>query len=98
MYARVITAQNQPGKVDEAVQMYRESMLPEARQQPGFKGALMLVDRSTGKGISITLWQTEADAQASGAGSAYLQTQIAKAASLLAAAPIIETYEVAVQE
>jgi heme-degrading monooxygenase HmoA len=98
MYARVITAQNQPGKVDEAVQIYRESMLPEARQQPGFKGAMMLVDRSTGKGTSITLWQTVADGQASGTGSAYLQAQIAKAASLLAAAPIVETYEVSIQE
>src|SRR5712691_10961869 len=98
MYARVITAQNQPGKVDEAVQIYRESLLPQARQQPGFKGAMMLVDHTTGKGTSITLWQTQADAQTSGTGSAYLQAQIAKAASLLAAAPIVETYEVSIQE
>ncbi len=98
MHARVVTVQYQPGKVDEAVQLYRESMLPEARQQRGFQGTMALVDRSTGKAISITLWQTEADAQASGAGSAYLQAQIAKVASHFAAAPIVETYEVAVQE
>ncbi len=98
MHARVVTVLYQPGKVDEAVQLYRESMLPEARQQRGFQGTMALVDRSTGKAISITLWQTEADAQASGAGSAYLQAQIAKVASLFAAAPVIETYEVVVQE
>ncbi len=98
MHARVITSQFQPGKADEVVQIYRESMLPEARQQRGFKGVMFLVDHSTSKAISITLWQTEADAQASGATSPYLQAQIAKAPSLLAAAPVIETYEVALQE
>lgn len=98
MYARVGTVQYQPGKQDEGIQLYRESILPEARQQRGFKGAMGLVDRSTGKAISITLWETEADAQVSGTGSAYLQAQLAKFASLLAAAPVVETYEVAVQE
>ena len=98
MHARVITVQYQSGKMDEAMQLYRESILPETRQQSGFKGAMALVDRSTGKGISITLWQTEANAQASGESSAYLQAQLAKIASLFAAAPSIEMYEVAFQE
>jgi len=98
MHARVGTIQFQPGKLDEGIQIYRESILPEARQQSGFKGAMGLVDRSTGKSLSITLWETEADAQASGTGSAYLQAQLAQFASLLAAAPVFETYEVAVQE
>jgi len=57
-----------------------------------------LVDRSADKGISITLWQSEADARASGAGSAHMQGQVAKFASIFAAAPSIETYEVVVQE
>ena len=98
MYARVVTGQYQPGKLDEGEQIYRESILPEARQQPGFKGALGLVDRSSGKAISISFWQTEANAQASGVSSSYGQAQMAKIASLLAAAPLIETYEVAAQE
>ena len=77
--------------------MYRESILPEARRQPGFKGAIGLVDRSSGKAISITFWQTAADAQASGVSSSYGQAQLAKVASLFAAAPGIEMYEVVVQ-
>ncbi len=98
MHARVVTTQYQPGKVDEATQIFRESILPETRQQAGFQGVMALVDRSTDKFISISLWQTEADAQATGASSSYLQAQLAKAASLFAAAPVIETYEVVVQE
>src|SRR2546430_11338028 len=98
MHARLMIAQYRPGKADEGMQMYRESVLPEARQQRGFKGAMALLDRSTDKGMSITLWETEADAQASGTSTPYLQEQLARVASLLAAAPVVETYEVTVQE
>ena len=98
MYARVVIGQYQPGTVDEGFQILRESILPETRQQPGFKGILGLEDRSTDKAMAISLWQTEADAQASGASSNYLQAQLAKVASLFAAAPVIETYEVGIQE
>ena len=98
MHARAVTVQFQPGKVDEGTQIYRESILPETRQQVGFRGVMALLDRSTDKAIAITLWETEADARASGEGSAYMQAQIAKVASLSAAAPVIETYKVIVQE
>ena len=97
MYARTITVQYQPGKIDDGLQIYREA-LKETRQQPGFKEVLGLVDRSANKGISITLWESEADALASGAGSANMQSQLAKFASVFDAAPLFETYEVAVQE
>lgn len=98
MHAQVVTIQYQPGKVDEAIQILRESILPETRQQAGFKGIMALADRSTDKAMAISLWQTEADAQASGASSSYLQAQLAKVASLSAKAPVIETYEVGIQE
>ncbi len=99
MYARVVTGQFKPGTLDdEAIDLFRDSAMPEIKQQQGFKGALLLRDSNTGKGITITLWETEADAQASGVGSAHLQAQFAKVASLFAAAPVTETYEVALQE
>ena len=97
MYARVITIQYQPDKMEEGLQMYRE-VLAAAKQQPGFKGILGLIDREVSKAISITLWETATEAQASGAGSAYFQTQSTKFASVLAAAPMIDTYEVVLQE
>ena len=52
MHARVSTAQYQLDKLEEGIQIYRESVLPEMRQQPGFKGVMALVDRSTGKASS----------------------------------------------
>jgi len=98
MYARVNTMQYQPGKVDEVFQIFRESILTETRRQAGFQGVTVLLDREADKAVVITLWQTEADARASGPGSSYMQTQQSKAASFFAAAPIIEIYEVALQE
>jgi heme-degrading monooxygenase HmoA len=97
MYARLATIELHPAFLDEAVQMFRDSVVPDARQQPGFQGALALVDRSAHKAISITLWQTEAEAQASATGG-HLQAQINKFASHLTAPPVVETFEVVVQE
>ncbi len=97
MYARVITAQYQPGKVDEAIQRYHEMILPEARQHKGFTGAMYLVDRSSDQAIGISLWQTEADLQASEERMAALGAEMAKVTSL-AGAPRREMFEVVYQE
>ena len=64
MNARVVTFQLHPGKTEEAVRIYRDSIIPAAKQQSGFKGARLLTDSNTGKGISISLWETEADLKA----------------------------------
>jgi hypothetical protein len=40
MYARVVTVQYQPGKIDEGLQIFLNSIMPAARQQPGYKGRL----------------------------------------------------------
>ena len=98
LYARVITAQFQPGTFDEAVALFRDTTIPALKQLSGFKGALLLSDSTTHKGMTITLWETEANALASGVGSAHLQAQFAKVASMVTAAPLTETYEVVLQE
>jgi len=96
MYARVTTTQTQPGKTEEAIRIYRDSVVPAAKQQQGFKGVFLLTDPNTGKGLSITLWETEADMRA-GETSGYYQEQIAKFAPVLAGPPTRESYEVSVQ-
>lgn len=96
MYARVTTLQVQPGRIDEGIQLFRDSILPTAKQQQGFKEALQLVDRKNNKTLVITLWETEADLIA-GETSGYYHEQLAKAAHLLAGPPAREAYEVSVQ-
>ncbi len=96
MYARVLTVQVLPGRVDEGIRIYRDSVVPAAKQQQGFKGLYDLIDRNTGKCLSIALWDSEADMLA-GEASGYLREQIAKVGATLAAPPTTEHYEVAVQ-
>lgn len=90
MFARVITVHAQPGKIDEAAAVYRDSIIPAAKQQKGFGGAMLLTDPVTGKSISVTLWETEADQKASEA-SGYVSQQLAKIVPLLAGPPVRES-------
>ncbi|HLE29970.1 MAG TPA: antibiotic biosynthesis monooxygenase [Anaerolineales bacterium] len=96
MHARVVTVQVQPGKIEETIRIYRDSVVPAAKEQKGFKGALLLTDPNTGKGVSVTLWETEADLKA-GEASGYYQEQIAKFGAVFAAPPAREAYEVSLQ-
>jgi heme-degrading monooxygenase HmoA len=96
MYARVTISQILPGKVDKAIGIYRNSVVPAAKKQKGFKGTWMLTDRKTGKGISITLWETKADMTA-GESSGFYQQQVAKFKDVFGAPPVREQYEVTVQ-
>lgn len=95
MNARVTIVQILPGTLDQAVGLYRDSVVPAAKQQTGCRGVYLLTDRSTGKGLSITLWETEAD-MAAGESSGYYQQQLAKFKDVFGAPPVREAYEVSV--
>jgi hypothetical protein len=60
MYARVATFESDPSKVDDAIQMVRGEV--ESGETPeGLEGAkmMMLVNRETGKGVGITIFDSE---------------------------------------
>jgi len=59
MYARLTTTPISPYRMEEAINLARDTTLPAASQQPGFKGYLMLVDRSAGTALTITFWMTK---------------------------------------
>ena len=96
MYARVSITQSQPGKADEVFRIYRDSVVPAAKQQKGFKGLYVLGDRKTGKGLTISLWETEADMTA-GETSGFYQQQVAKFKDVVSGPTVREAYEVGVQ-
>lgn len=93
MHARVTTVHMRSDKVDEAISIYRDFVIPAAQQQRGFRGAQLLTDRATGKGISVTLWDSEADMIA-GEASGYFQEQLARFKDIFSAAPVRDQYEV----
>jgi quinol monooxygenase YgiN len=95
MFARVTTVNIQPEMMGEAITIFRDNIDPAAKQQTGCTGGYLLTDQETGKAISISLWETEADMLA-GEKNEYLQEQVAKVAHLLTARPTTEHYEVSV--
>ena len=97
MYARITTTQFSPYRLEEAIHIARERTVPAAQQQPGFKGYLMLVDRSTGKGLTITLWEGEEDRLLTCPESAYYREAIGQIVPLLTEAPSVEDLELVIQ-
>jgi quinol monooxygenase YgiN len=92
MYARIITANVQPDKLDEFPKAFSELVLPDASQEPGFKGIYVMRDPAQNKITALVLWETEADAQASIQG--FQQRRLPKMAPYLAGQPTAETLEV----
>jgi hypothetical protein len=60
MHARIATFESDPAKVDDAISMVR-AQVESGETPPGLEGAkmLMLVNRETGKGVGITLFESE---------------------------------------
>jgi hypothetical protein len=60
MYARIATFESDAAKIDDAIQMVRGEV--ESGETPaGLEGAkmLMLINRETGKGLGVTLFESE---------------------------------------
>jgi heme-degrading monooxygenase HmoA len=94
MYARVVAAQAQLDKLDEAIEIY-QSMEATWQQQKGFQGANFLINRDSGNIISISTWATRVDLDATEA-SGWYQEQVTKFSKTWVAPPTREIYEVAV--
>jgi hypothetical protein len=60
MYARVATFESDPSNVDEAISLVRTEV-ESGETPPGLEGAkmLMLVDRQSGRGLGVTLFESE---------------------------------------
>lgn len=96
-YARVTVTQMKPEKLDDAVKIYQESVVAEAKKQKGYRGVILLSDYKTGKGYSIAIWNSEEDAIAN-EQSGYYKGQVDKFKDIMTAKPVREGYTVTVQE
>ena len=96
MHARVTLVQGAPEKADDGISQFKELAVPLIKDAAGFKGALLLADRQSGKGLSITLWETEDDMKATEEAVRGAREETAR--SMGGQAPVVESYEVAVYE
>ena len=96
-FARLTMVQIKMDKLDETVKIFDESVTPSMKSQKGYRGAYLLTDRNTGKGVAITLWDSEEDAIAN-EQSGYYQEQLSKFKDFFTAPPVREGYEVSIQD
>ncbi len=96
MFARVSTFQGSADQTAEGIRVAREQILPVARLHDGFKGIFILFDRESGRSLSVTLWETEEDMQASEEAALRARTESAEAAGEVVVG--VERYEVVLKE
>jgi len=96
LHARVVSMEMLPINVGEAVRIYQDRVVPAAREQEGFRGALMLTDPVTGEGLSISLWNSEEDMHASEA-SGFYHRKLSELEAFLISTPVRKHYEVSAQ-
>jgi heme-degrading monooxygenase HmoA len=92
MYANIATLTLRPGATDEGAAIMRDIVQPRLKDQPGFRGWLVLGDGEVTV-LSVSLWETEADLRAAG-GSDLVRDAMAGLAPLLAGAPTRQSYRV----
>ncbi len=95
MYARHVTTYVKMDKMDEALKIFEDSVIPEGKAQEGYVGIYLLTNKETGKIVSITLWNTQEDAIAN-EESGYYQRQVEKFNDVTTQPPIKEEYDVTI--
>jgi heme-degrading monooxygenase HmoA len=100
MIARATIAEIDPVRmsVDEAVDLFRDSVLPALHEQPGYEGVYVLVSPE-GQALVLTFWESEdaADAGLAG-GRSFYREQVEKFVTIYASPPGRETYDVVLAE
>ncbi len=61
MYAAVGVVYSQPENIEAELRSVEQFAIPVLKKAKGFKHVYALVDRETGKGYSISIWNSEDD-------------------------------------
>jgi heme-degrading monooxygenase HmoA len=93
MFVRASTVIADPSKADDATRFYTDQMVPAIKETPGFVGALLMIDRATGKSLGLTFWDTKDALQASEDTANKLRSQ--GVSQVEAQPPTVERFEVA---
>ncbi len=91
MYARVSTYEVPAGAYDQATRGFEEQPIENAE---GFSGGYLLVDRESGKALSITMWESKEALDRSAERANQMRSQVMEGAS--GQTTDVRSYEVAV--
>ncbi|MBK7106877.1 MAG: antibiotic biosynthesis monooxygenase [Ignavibacteriae bacterium] len=93
MYARMTTFYLHVKSMEHATKVYQESIIPAAKNQPGFLRAFFLTNSNAGKFVAITIWDNIEHALAN-QKSGYYQAQIDKFNDFMIDKPDVEGFSV----
>ncbi|MGH2827852.1 MAG: hypothetical protein ACRDKF_12890 [Actinomycetota bacterium] len=95
MQARISTVEGDPGKIDDAIKIINEKIMPALKELDGFMAVNFLVDRSAGKLVAVAFYESEAALEGSVEAVKPMRTVVAEAMS----GQVIgtESYELAAQ-
>ena len=82
--------------IDDAVQMFREEVLPQLRHEEAYNGTFVLANPD-GKALLLTFWETEAAAEAQ-AETGFYAEQLARFAAIFRSPPGRDRYAVVVAD
>ncbi|HEV2546434.1 MAG TPA: hypothetical protein VGU20_03795 [Stellaceae bacterium] len=92
MFARVMSAELTKDLIDEAAAEWHVHITPF--KQSGLERAYMLVDRATGKYLSITIWESEAAQRANATSPGQIAGRRAMTEKYFRAPPEAAGYEI----
>ena len=93
MHVRVTTIQMDPQRIDEAVRQLEERDVPMFRTLDGFRGFTVVADRSSGKVLGTSYWDSEDQMRASEDAVVESRRRAAETGGS-SAAPQVELFEV----
>lgn len=93
MYARSTMLRGRPESVDQGITYLRDEVLPLCRELSGCLGLSMIVDRSSGRCIATTSWDSRESMQAS---STRLQPVRQRAVDIMGGTHEVTEWEIAV--
>ena len=96
MFARLVRFEVNIDKINEVIDIYKNSVVPSTKSDKGRKKGYLLIDRNSGKGIGLSMWETETDAIANEKSGKH-QEQLNKFKDIFTAPPVREGYVVSVQ-
>jgi heme-degrading monooxygenase HmoA len=94
MHARVSYLDAEQDKVDDVLGQVESDIVPSMKDQDGFKGFTVLVERSSGRLMAISFWDSEDAMKASEEWADQSRGEAAETAG--SPEPRVERYEVAI--
>ena len=94
MNARVTRFEGSPSDLDKGIKLIKDTIMPSAKKMSGFKNGYWFIDRASGKGMAVTLFDNEASMRGSETAAEEARAQATQAGFRMIG---VERYEVVAQ-